>query len=173
MGALRYSIPRNAGLGHWLVAVDLGKTKLGVAIFYVPPDGGQPRLIHSTTVIADDPEPGAVASSVRAHVSGVVGNERPVVWVCEWPQKYPDAPKYHANLDELYAVGDALGVTWAKKYAPRTWKGNVPKDVHHRRLRSRLTSTESTRMPAMSEHDAWDATGIGLYATGRTGRGGT
>jgi hypothetical protein len=62
-------------------------------------------------------------------------------------------------------------VRWVK---PAEWKGQLPKDVCHRRVRALLTDEERailTRdcrgMPASKRHNVLDAVGIGLWALGR------
>jgi hypothetical protein len=54
---------------------------------------------------------------------------------------------------------------------PRTWKGQIPKDIHHARIYASLSSVEQATVdrglkgvrPKLRE-DAMDAIGIGLYA---------
>lgn len=53
-------------------------------------------------------------------------------------------------------------------YLPRTWKGQVPKDVHAKRILGRLTPEEAevlkaAKIPKSLEHNAIDSIGIGLY----------
>jgi hypothetical protein len=147
------------------VAIDLGKWKIGLAIFHV--EGGYGTLKRAATV-TDHGGPECVA--------GTVADEAPsnAVWVVEWPQKYKDKRKYHENIDELLEVGKALAkrIQWNEKYPPRAWKANVPKPAHHSRVARELTAEELGLMPSRKEHDAWDAVGIGLFAVGRLGRGG-
>ena len=161
---------------HFLVAVDLGKVKLGVAVFL------RGELVWADTVIAPR---GSSPSQVAKHVLDATvphlnyGSE--VHFVCEWPMKYPRARIYHKNLDELYEVGYRLGELvngWSERYKPSIWKGNVPKAAHHRRLKKVLKPHEWTdkmeqhRWRPRDLHDTWDAIGIGLFALGRTQAGG-
>lgn len=164
-GELRYPDP---GLPHYLVAVDLGKRKVGVAAFFV--NGfNDAALVSAATVSGPN-----VAHLVRDYAHDLYG-EAPVLWVCEWPLKYGDKRKYHSDIASLHAVGDTLdGLVdgWDEKYLPGQWKGHVPKRAHHVRLRRALTQDELDLAPPLEEHDAWDAIGIGLFATARTKRGG-
>lgn len=54
---------------------------------------------------------------------------------------------------------------------PRTWKGQVPKDVHHRRIVAKLTPTEAalvasrlTRVSESKQHNVLDAVGLAKWA---------
>ena len=152
---------------HQLVAVDLGKRKVGVAVFDVAVDG-KATLTKACTVKCDD-GPEAMALAIFAAAPDKA------YWVAEWPMKYKDKRLYHEAIEDLQAVGDALErliLGWDEKYRPGEWKGNVPKPAHHRRIRKALTENELAIMPELTEHDAWDAAGIGLFATVRTKRGG-
>lgn len=168
----KYQLPSG---DHVVVAVDLGKWKLGVAIGIVR---GQRRVLtHACTIEYDwEPEhnPVEVARYVRAYVNRLLQDAQtlglPVVWVCEWPQMYPHQRQQHADLEALHAVGHKLAA-WSERYQPRQWKGSIRKEPHHRRIEKNLTSHEHTVMPPRSEHDAWDAAGILLYAMARTGPG--
>lgn len=163
-GEFRYPAP---DLPHYLVAVDLGKRKVGLSIFWVA--DGKAELAQAETVLGPP-----MALNVYRAAAGLY-EEAPVLWVCEWPMKYGDRRKYHDDIDALYAVGndlDALIDGWDEKYRPGEWKGNAPKYAHHKRLRRVLTQEELEYAPPEDEHDAWDAIGIGLFATNRTKRGG-
>ena len=59
------------------------------------------------------------------------------------------------------------------------WKGNVPKTVHHRRVLDTLRPAEAALaahlldpLQAAYQDDAADAIAMGLFETGRVGRGG-
>ena len=92
------------------------------------------------------------------------------IWVCEWPMKYDHARVKHKDIGTLQEVGYAFG-PWDEKYLPGQWKGNVPKKPHHKRILRVLDDEELGNM-ADSNHDTLDAVGIGLFALGRTKRGG-
>jgi hypothetical protein len=49
---------------------------------------------------------------------------------------------------------------------PRDWKGQVPKEIHHPRIRERLESYELV-VAKGANHDTMDAIGLGLHALGR------
>lgn len=101
--------------------------------------------------------------------------------VIEKPQTYPMSP---VDANDLITLGILVG-EW-KEYLhrhgadvelalPRTWKGTVPKDIHHRRVLARLTAEEKTRLPKRPraknyDHNMLDAVGLGLWKLGRTTR---
>jgi hypothetical protein len=160
-----------------LVAVDLGKTKVGVAVF-------NGRLVRYNNQLEAAFTVNAPRGSTPAEVAGLVVSETAkhvmpwwsTAWVCEWPMKYDHKRKQHKDLDSLHEVGYALAQLnggWVETYLPGEWKGNVPKPAHHRRIERALKPHELELMPSKTDHDAWDAAGIGLFATARTKRGGT
>lgn len=159
---------------HILVAADLGAHKLGFAAGLVV--GNTKWLFKAATFDCGFSDPAMVAATFREfvalHTNAVRGRPPiPLVMVCEWPMKYTGKRSTHASVDRVLAVGDAIG-GWRETYLPGQWKGNVPKAVHRRRLMDALSPGERERMPPEDEHDAWDAAGIWLFATGRTQRGG-
>lgn len=159
---------------HLLAAVDLGKRKCGLALFFVN-DQGHARLLAAETTRQEDGDPEAMAQALVDAIPALPVLV-PVFWVVEWPQKYEHLRARHENLEELHAVGYALKrrVPVVAEYRPAEWKGNVPKAAHHKRLQRELAPMDATLPPPGDDtHDMWDAVGIGLYATGRTRRGGT
>lgn len=156
----RYPAPTT---DHCLVAVDLGKTKVGVAIFF---EGA--LLTAFTSHSARGSSPRQVATEVRHRVWHQAGID--CVWVCEWPMKYDSDRVKHKDIAILQEVGHAFG-DWDEKYLPGQWKGNVPKKPHHKRI-LRVLSDEELGNMADGNHDTIDAIGIGLFALGRTKRGG-
>ena len=98
------------------------------------------------------------------------------VLVVESPQQYDAAHCRvdRADLSELSAVAGALcavlGGSEVRTPAPRTWKGQVPKDVHNARTLAKLTASEAGCIvwPASSlRHNVTDGIGLGLWACGR------
>lgn len=65
-------------------------------------------------------------------------------------------------------------------FAPAArWKGTVPKNVHHKRIRKVLDPRESAMLekalkatPKRGHSEAMDSIGLALWASGRTGRAG-
>lgn len=71
-----------------------------------------------------------------------------------------------------------LGVKSIQELTPSKWKGSLPKEVHHRIIRSKLSPVELWRLPPESWnertgkapgkwHNMWDAIGLNLIGTGR------
>jgi hypothetical protein len=144
-----------------LITVDPGTTKCGLAYFYRGALRGAITLQQPT--VAD----------AQAWVQGVVPAGAQVVWVREHMDYYPGATATYPNLDKVEDWADALAVAldfkWARTWAARSWKGNIPKPVHHSRLRKVLDSTEERWIWDHSQtgEDGRDAVGIGLFALRR------
>lgn len=90
--------------------------------------------------------------------------------VLEWPQIYKgERGKDPNQLLWLAAInGAALGcaVDTAFLPHPREWKGQVPKDVHNRRVCSKLLPEVQAALDAIPKtyrHNAIDACGLGLW----------
>lgn len=99
--------------------------------------------------------------------------------VCEIPQIYdPRAAKTVKRpsdlIDVTVAAGRMTGAVRTEYVLPAQWKGQVPKAVHHKRVRATLMTDEQvvsdayldTIKPAL-RHNIWDAIGLGLVVLGR------
>ena len=151
---------------HCLVAVDLGKRKVGVALF-----GEDGVLIQAKTIHTQrgtpDWNPHTTADAVLAWVCENAPLKED--WVCEWPAIRPK-DKNASDVRTLLQVGNSLEQEvgkWREKFVPSEWKRNVGKDLHHQRLRAALDPEEQEMWDRLG-HDARDAVGIGLFALGRT-----
>lgn len=166
------------------MSVDPGKWKLGIALWLVvydplPPSPVSSLLLTAGTVTAPkirewNPEAVALRTEEVAK-RWVTDRGYPELWsrrivVAEWPRKYEDRPLYHEACEQLRAVCRKLNTPIRARFAPSTWKGNVPKEQHHARVRKALTLGE-TQVIRDTTHDTLDAIGIGLYALGRTKKG--
>ncbi len=96
--------------------------------------------------------------------------------VLEVPQVYRQGLQKGdpADLIELAGVDGALAalITAGKTtgYLPQRWKGQVPKEIHHKRILAKLSETEKAAIeptPASLLHNVYDAIGIGLFHLGR------
>lgn len=170
-----------------LVAVDPGKHHAGLAIF----DLDRNQLAYATTLRPGEryaPERTASAVLARVGTFRSVHSERNALrWVVEDQVDYRDHPGRSEDLDALRDVVRALrvgamGVGYVAAWVsvrPSVWKGQVPKQVHHARLAALLEEGERVRAPGGRRGDSgdapdtWDAIGLGLWALGRAGRGGT
>lgn len=163
--------PANA---EWLLAIDPGKRHCGVAIFR------HGRLINAATVHTTQTDPMGLARRVwdwYVNVRVPYGSDGTVAVVVENPQSYrTDAIDEHLESlrNTITAIEELISPLRPHKLRPFTWKGNVPKPIHHARL-ARILGPEASVIlgqPPQIFHDTWDAVGLGLYALGRTGRGG-
>lgn len=191
----KYPKPENAP-AHLLISFDLGKRKVGVAVFLC--DDYTSRMIGAEVVKLDGEwSAEGMAQEVHKTLSPMISSAlMPVCLVCEWPKKYSTARKFHNDLDALHHVGHAIvrafSNSWSETYTPSEWKGNVPKAAHRKRLDRELSLAERYSLQkhvadslsisieeaedflnSEISHDLWDAIGIGLFATARTRKGGT
>ncbi len=97
--------------------------------------------------------------------------------VAEYPRIYTAAKSKGDNNDLLPLVGVGAAVATfassAVRVFPDTWKKQLPKDVCHARIRSRLDAGELVLLEAAAKrakslaHNMVDAVGIGLHHVGR------
>lgn len=108
----------------------------------------------------------------------LAGDELALV-VIEVPQVYQQR-QWKGDPNDLVAVAVTAGAL-AYRYRlakrvllpkPHDWKGSVPKEVTKERVLAELSAAErvhynSARIAASLRHNAIDAIGLGLWATGR------
>jgi len=105
----------------------------------------------------------------------------------EWPRVYDSAIRQGAksvsgkdpnDLLPLAGIDAALAALFpgatTTSYAPSEWKGQMPKEVCHARLRKRLDASELAALDSDLDkvapslrHNVLDAVGIGLHHLGR------
>ena len=161
----RYRAP---SIPHVLCTVDPGKRACGVALWSV--SDGKGILSWSGLVAQRD---GNATKLARQIVGLPLPVEGVRIYYIEDPQFYRSKRKAHADLASLKKLIHSLEYEGARpllKIKPVAWKGNVPKEVHHERLKKELSRSELKLVP--EDHNVWDAVGLGLYALGRTQRGG-
>jgi hypothetical protein len=94
--------------------------------------------------------------------------------VIEKPVVYPTRNVPAGDLIDLAVlVGDLRGFYRRHGFevclvAPRTWKGTVPKPIHHKRVLDALTPEERASLPTRPrardfDHNMLDAVGLGLW----------
>lgn len=100
--------------------------------------------------------------------------------IVEKPMIYPVSKARPADIITLAVrAGEAGGrfaaINIPTRYVlPHEWKRSMPKNICHARILSKLTDTEKAvwrdldRLPESKRHNAYDAVGIALFATGRT-----
>lgn len=99
--------------------------------------------------------------------------------VVEYPIVYPGARTVGDPNDIVavaYAAGamaHAVAATMSRVVAvtPRTWKGTVPKHIHHARLQQthpKAVPVVKRSGPAGMQHHVWDAVGLGYWQLERT-----
>lgn len=104
-------------------------------------------------------------------------------WIIETPQNYSTFGVAHQDLDRLRATTKEIEA-WARanggdvEYVkPFSWKGNVPKQIQHRRIFEVLSPEERVIAGPTSgpkyDHNTYDAIALGLWASRRVGRGGS
>jgi len=139
-----------------LFAVDPGKRYCGIASGEVASEGAV--LLDVATLARWEVLPWALAR-------GAAG-----VWVCEVPQAYKTRRSTHRDLAALRATLDDLP-EMARAWTPKEWKGGLPKEQHHARVRKVLQGNEGRVFDA-ADHNGKDAACLWLFAVGRVGRGG-
>jgi len=160
------------------VSLDPGKWKMGLCLSH------QGTITHAMPVHVVGPwSVELAAKSVFAVVEDALGFV-PLNWTIEHPRVYPGQGRVASaeNVEELEDLAKGLKgylkplgakVVLAR---PATWKGQVPKEVHHRRVMRELSQAEQLLVEAWEDHpahlDVLDAVGIELWALGRVGRGG-
>ncbi len=100
----------------------------------------------------------------------------PDTFVFEVPQVYRGAARGAdpADLLEIAGVVGAVAgnspATNRVHFLPRMWKGQVPKDVHNKRVEAALSSAELSNIETRlvtQRHNTLDAVGLGLFFLGR------
>jgi len=145
------------------VSIDPGKTT-GYAVWR-----------HGTLMSAGVCKPQSFPYLEEVHVNQIV-IERP--WI------YPRGKRDHkTGLDRQINVNDILGLALivgeiagsvrethgaeVVYYKPSDWKGQLPKDVHHQRVKIALSAAEGERVvlprAKKAQADLWDAVGLGQY----------
>lgn len=94
--------------------------------------------------------------------------------IFEIPQVYSGdgAKKAAALIDLAVAAGRMTGQLATKYVRPASWKGQVPKDIHHARVRATLLPGERSLLeicdcPKGKLHNVLDAIALGLKTLGR------
>lgn len=107
--------------------------------------------------------------------------DKPSLVVIEKPQVYPNrVQKKRVDPNDLITLAIGVG-RYAQRFEsegatvtlvlPRIWKGQLPKEVHHRRIKKDLSPIESSRYDFAAKrycatvlHNMLDAIGLGQWA---------
>ncbi len=150
-----------------LLAIDPGLRGCGAAVFH---DGVlfEASYVRSPAKTGNGPKAWrAMAEAVRLFAQGHLID----ALVLEVPQVYTRGKGDPDDLIELAGVdGAILGRLMPVQqygYKPREWKGSVPKDIHHARVRKTLTEAErqilENSAPASLRHNVLDAIALGKW----------
>jgi len=159
---------------HLLIAIEPGKHICGVAVWGCKKEGVV--LLHASSLRSYGDLrsfPTQVEDLWFEYLAGF--EDVPPQFVFEIPRYYKKKRRTYKGVDALYEVLDVFqkhGILIKDYVYPSQWKGNLPKDIHRKRIQKALTWSELRVVDFSGTHDMWDAIGIGLFATGRTGRAG-
>jgi hypothetical protein len=169
-------------VSNYLICLDPGLRSCGVAIFK--------DSVLWKTLLPRSPDmhtrgPGAwklmaeqFDEAIKEAIQGETFDESDFFhFVSEVPQVYL-ARKIAVDPDDLIQLAGVVGACLASVpgdavgYYPREWKKQMPKDIHHRRIRKRLAAgelaiLEATHCPPSLIHNVIDAVGIGLFHLAR------
>jgi hypothetical protein len=185
---------RPAAPEHVLVTLDPGGDRCGVAAWYVAGDHDrQGRLLGAAWLPVGEVVAWAEARAAEAAGGSVAAPARPLAWswVVEAPHLRGDSHAQRRGVDALKRTLRRLRAavrrgrrrwTWTA-VRPSAWKANVPKPIHHLRIRRFLGIGEEILIGIGAlDHEAGarggyqpdraDAIGIGVWALGRCERGG-
>ncbi len=156
-----------------LLALDPGIRGCGVALFT---EGRLVACDYVKNPVTKGDDFDAILAMGRA-VLGRLQGYGPFDLIAEYPRVYLAAKSKGDNNDLLPLVGvGAVVATFANsavRVYPASWKGQLPKDVCHARIRSRLDAAELVILEAAAKrakslaHNMIDAVGIGLHHLGR------
>lgn len=162
-----------------ILAVDPGVRHLGVALGDISGRVEWAALIRSPEQTARG---GLAVSAIAWELARALQGRTWDASVVEWPTQYEGNSAYadRKDISLLSAVAGGVGViasSRALRYEltpePQGWKGQVPKEIHNRRVMDRLTLADRERIvwPAQSlRHNVIDAVGLLLWAGEEIGR---
>lgn len=142
-----------------LLAIDPGTKKLGWAFF------ASGMLVRCGTSRVTGTCLGDLAARHAANLPSALEG------ICELMTVYAGASQKgdQNDLVRVATVGAqvvAIKTDMARFVEPRTWKGQVPKGIHHDRIREKLKDVEKM-VAKNAAMDTMDAIGLGLYHLGR------
>lgn len=156
----------------YLVAIDPGVKKCAIAVFV------ERKLEDAYYVNANlDSRSGGALNMVK-QLEDTEFNDPEIV--IERPQIYTGA-EAKGDPNDLLDLAFVAGYFRAhRSYLPAEWKGQVPKEIHHKRLSEYFAESGDVdgfdvwkRISKLKkDHDLRDAVGLGLFHLGLVGKGG-
>lgn len=146
------------------VAVDFGKRVSGLAVLTQTGELLEAREVH-----VPSGRPRAMAAALFAAGPDPDARAR---WVGERMQDREGKSARAGDLETLRDVARELQALTGRLalVAPSAWKGNVPKRITSSRILRELAVEEIDRIAELTK-ETLDAIGIGLWVSGRLGRG--
>lgn len=168
---------------HLITAIDPGKHLCGCSTWLAMERGAV--MVDARAVIGEWSMARALGDYMR-HIRGnvedtyglgrLLGREPTHYIAIEVPQRYTGKRAKLSGVRALEAVIEAIDLDFGglvvARHTPNEWKGQVPKPVHHRRVRAALKPGELAAIKTPDDHNTWDGVGYGCFITGRLGRGG-
>ena len=98
--------------------------------------------------------------------------------IIEKPQVYAETKSKGVRSSDIVNLSIAVGRLVERFHSvelvlPGTWKGQLPKKIHHERILAQLTSGERGLLEGMKQKElvhVLDAVGLGLYYLNRVGK---
>lgn len=111
---------------------------------------------------------GLVHADTLGRLPGLAGAIDTVV--IERPESYSGQPVNPNNLLILsLRAGEVAGLfprAVVQYVLPKVWKGQLPKEICHRRARAKMSAAELL-VAKSKNHNIWDAIALGLWRLGR------
>lgn len=163
-------------MSKYLFSFDPGLRLAGFAVFK------DNTLIHVETIVSQEAKArgpqawAAMAEAVEKTLLkwckelGIDSEKDTIEFVSELMQVYVIKGYMRADPDDLLQLTGVSGFVASLfpgphfGYYPREWKKNVPKEIHQRWIKKRLTKEERQILDVeFADHNGVDAVGIGLY----------
>jgi len=161
----------------FLVSIDPGVYSCAVAIWKAPsgPLGTREAVLYGAGLSVPS-YASQTPLEVLSFIESLGASLAPVI--IETPVKYATRRSTHRDVERMLVVVRALRAAYPPsswfEVSPFGWKGNTPKGIQAARIISALSKDEhdAVTWPKKSlRHNVIDAIGIGLWHTGRLGRG--
>jgi hypothetical protein len=144
-----------------LVTLDPGTRNAGVAIF------AGDTLVAAASLTTNRADVALMVAEVLAALEGV--DRQHAHLLSEYPRNLAARRRAIEDLDGLRAVVatvERLGWLDTRRVAPGSWKGQVPKKIHHARASKALNPWERDVWATLGP-DGRDAVALGLWACRR------